>query len=1120
MFNYLISGIAGLALLMGGTGIYFDRQDNLEKERLGLATYKSIQVGGSPTADYILSTDGTDSTWIANAGGGGGGTGTVGTSTSETAGGVPYWTSTSGTPALLGEVASTSIAAGTGLSFTGTLGALLGGVSGTLNAEVQTSDLHDAVTLSGALNYITLVGQDIVRGFIDLTADVTGVLPNANVAEDLTITAGTIENTPIGASTPSTAKFTNSTSTGSIYTGTKNLSNYADFYNGTFAENFNALVMSDGVTASTTITSTVGSTLTLRFSDGDTATTTPLVIELTAGSDASPQANYIYIPQSTKSLTKSTTAWPDWTTEFIKIGYFLCPSLSTIQTNDGCYINQNWNDGNGNGSTVDKGHLVDLTYRSRLDGAKYFSGIDGNGDSSTYLVITAGNVELKSTAGVILQMHPHTFPAFDTSAGDEVLVKNWSGDAYHNITNLNDITADSTGGSTSGKWMNLVIWGVGNKGADNYEPVMINLPACSYNNQASAEQDVSGCDDFTMPREFNLDSSTGFLISRITVRDQATWSYGSAVDLRGTSPSVATGGASGVATNFADNTFSIFDETTGFANTFQLSGLSADRLITTPDAAGTMTLNGRTDTNYLLDNADDISSGSLTATEFIASDATATSTFAGGLAIETSGLVYDFTSNNVGIGTASPVVPLDVNGSISSLALFVDDLTLNGNAISSSGASSLTLTATAGQAVAVEGVSFDGGVVTGASSISSTGFTGALTGNADTATALAANGGNCVAGSYPLGVDASGAVESCTDATTEINSAISTHAGVAAAHQALVTLAGTPNYLTLSGQAITLAKLDITDDTNLIAGTNITLSTNTLNVDDAFLINDGDDTTTGQLTAANFVASSASATSTFAGGLTVDTSKFFVDPDAGRVGVGTAAPEALIFEMAGAAVGGSPNASGDDVIIRGFNVGLSFLSPNTNQQTVLFGDADDNDIGGFFYTHTTDAMTLRTNGIQSVLMDSTNSMTLANGELIVQGTGVSSFVGNVGIGTTSPSTKLDIVGAARTEEQTEADGATITFDLATGNQHRATMAGNRIIALSNETTAYGQPVRIVLCQDGTGTRVPSSWDANILWAGGTAPTLTTTSGKCDVLAGFVTQGTGTPRVLLDKVLSF
>lgn len=43
-----------------------------------------------------------------------------------------------------------------------------------------------------------------------------------------------------------------------------------------------------------------------------------------------------------------------------------------------------------------------------------------------------------------------------------------------------------------------------------------------------------------------------------------------------------------------------------------------------------------------------------------------------------------------------------------------------------------------------------------------------VSGNAGTATALAANGSNCSAGSFPLGVDASGAAESCT-AVTSVN---------------------------------------------------------------------------------------------------------------------------------------------------------------------------------------------------------------------------------------------------------------------------------------------------------------------------------------------------------------
>src|SRR3989344_41973 len=47
--------------------------------------------------------------------------------------------------------------------------------------------------------------------------------------------------------------------------------------------------------------------------------------------------------------------------------------------------------------------------------------------------------------------------------------------------------------------------------------------------------------------------------------------------------------------------------------------------------------------------------------------------------------------------------------------------------------------------------------------LSAASFSGPLTGNASTATALAANGANCSAGSAPLGVDASGATESCTD---------------------------------------------------------------------------------------------------------------------------------------------------------------------------------------------------------------------------------------------------------------------------------------------------------------------------------------------------------------------
>jgi len=47
---------------------------------------------------------------------------------------------------------------------------------------------------------------------------------------------------------------------------------------------------------------------------------------------------------------------------------------------------------------------------------------------------------------------------------------------------------------------------------------------------------------------------------------------------------------------------------------------------------------------------------------------------------------------------------------------------------------------------------------------------------------------------------------------------------------------------------------------------------------------------TTSVTALNFVADGATATSTFAGGLTVDGTDFVVDPDGGRVGIGIASP--------------------------------------------------------------------------------------------------------------------------------------------------------------------------------------------------------------------------------------
>lgn len=57
------------------------------------------------------------------------------------------------------------------------------------------------------------------------------------------------------------------------------------------------------------------------------------------------------------------------------------------------------------------------------------------------------------------------------------------------------------------------------------------------------------------------------------------------------------------------------------------------------------------------------------------------------------------------------------------------------------------------------------------------------------------------------------------------------------------------------GAVATLASIDISSNTNLAAGTNITLSGDTLNVDDSFLVNNANDTTSGVITMAGGVIS-------------------------------------------------------------------------------------------------------------------------------------------------------------------------------------------------------------------------------------------------------------------------
>ena len=94
------------------------------------------------------------------------------------------------------------------------------------------------------------------------------------------------------------------------------------------------------------------------------------------------------------------------------------------------------------------------------------------------------------------------------------------------------------------------------------------------------------------------------------------------------------------------------------------------------------------------------------------------------------------------------------------------------------------------------------------------------------------------------------------------------------------------------------------------------------------------------------------------------------------------------------------------------------------------------------------------------------------------------------------------------------DAATIAVDLSLGNNFSVTLAGNRTLGAPTNVTA-GQSGVIVVTQDSTGSRT-LAYNSVYKFAGGTAPTLTTTASAVDVLAYYVESST---RITVTSLLN-
>ena len=246
-------------------------------------------------------------------------------------------------------------------------------------------------------------------------------------------------------------------------------------------------------------------------------TTPAATIALTAWSDTSPQINYIYLLESTKALTLSTTWFPAWV-EYAPVATVLCQSAASLQT-QWAYKVHAWTDHLR--STNNNWHLAHINKWIRNQPATW---IDGGDLTPTGWAAT---LDISTISATVLQLHSHNFPAFNTATGSEIFIINDFDTKYKVAQNLTQTYVNKDVNWTvlwlsSTDFYNLVIWGVASE-TDADCKLMCNVPDWAYssNNWDSAVDDTNNTAIYTIPDEYK---GTWFLIARLTIQESG-WTY-------------------------------------------------------------------------------------------------------------------------------------------------------------------------------------------------------------------------------------------------------------------------------------------------------------------------------------------------------------------------------------------------------------------------------------------------------------------------------------------------------------------------------------------------------------------------------------------------------------------
>jgi len=130
------------------------------------------------------------------------------------------------------------------------------------------------------------------------------------------------------------------------------------------------------------------------------------------------------------------------------------------------------------------------------------------------------------------------------------------------------------------------------------------------------------------------------------------------------------------------------------------------------------------------------------------------------------------------------------------------------------------------------------------------------------------------------------------------------------------------------------------------------------------------------------------------GNLTVDTNTLYVDSADNRVGIGTTSPSGKLQVTNGTAGRTAYLSDGDDIVIdsTGSGSGMTIASDRASYGVIYFADQDNGSRGILRYDHADNSMRLSTNGTERMRITS---------------------VGNVGIGTTNPTQLFEVAGGTQ-----------------------------------------------------------------------------------------------------------